>query len=68
MTIEFRNEFFKVVRATIREREEFVCKGKATSYDKYREMVGEIKSLNEALVMFNDAAKRCADIGDEENE
>ena len=58
-------DFRKKVGSEIRKKESECGRGKADSYPRYREMVGYIKGMKEALELFNTAMKN---LGDDDEE
>jgi hypothetical protein len=50
-------DYRKIVNNEIQKRMEMIGKGKAETYPRYREMVGQIRGLKDALELFGKAMK-----------
>lgn len=50
-------DYRKKVNEQIRKREEQLGNGKADTYPRYREIVGQIKGMKEALKLFGESLK-----------
>jgi hypothetical protein len=61
-----REEFKRAIDKAIAEKAAFISAGKAESFERYKELVGEIRGLKAAADLLKDVIKRHGEISDDE--
>lgn len=62
---ELQPEYKRAIEARIRKAEEYLSSGKCADYVEYKAKCAHISGMREALVIFNDVAKRHGEHEDE---
>lgn len=59
-------DYNRAIAKAVAEKSEFISSGKVESFDRYKELAGEIRGLKLAGSLFKDVIKRHGDIDDDE--
>lgn len=64
--IDIRDEFNRAIAKVIADKSAFLSAGKAETFERYKELAGEIRGLQKAVEIFKDVVKNHGESEDDE--